>query len=197
MTRQEFINALGAKLCEELPPAEVSSQIQYYQGYLDGEIARGRSEEEAVEALGDPHLIAKTIIESPRQETLFGGGQSQADAYFEGAYQAENESDSAREESNGGEPNFARDAARGESDRGESVHDESVRGTVETGKYSFLRDGNGELNWPLFAGILAAVMIIVAFIWLVTKVVTIFGPVLLILLAIFLVVQTIRGGWRR
>lgn len=92
MTKKEFIEALALKLSEELDAAETASQIRYYEGYLDGEVARGHTEEEAVEALGDPNLIAKTIIEMPREDGFFGRTvPSESDSYYEGAFQAENE----------------------------------------------------------------------------------------------------------
>ena len=89
MTRQEFISTLGAKLSEEFSTAEVLSQIQYYQGYIDGEMRKGKTEEEILDELGDPMLIAKTILESPREDSSYGYVRSQQDAYDEGAYQGE------------------------------------------------------------------------------------------------------------
>ncbi len=93
MTKQEFLNDLGGKLSEGMSRQELMSQLQYYAGYIDGEKARGKSEEEAIEDLGDPILIARTILESPREEDTFFGHivQSEEEAYFEGSYQGENQ----------------------------------------------------------------------------------------------------------
>lgn len=95
MTREEFISALGAKLSEELSTAEVLSETQYYQGYIDGELRKGKTEAEILEELGDPILIARNRLESPRVDRGFGyrvpdGGAS----YYEGAYQGENQKSS-------------------------------------------------------------------------------------------------------
>lgn len=255
MTRQEFISALGQKLAEALPEAEVLSQVQYYQGYIDGELHRGRTEQEIFDELGDPILIARNIIDSPRPEgSVFGiPVQDGESAYEEGAYQG---SHSRPEETHHIDPEHmhraageqyrkasearqqaseaARDAEAGEasesghagpdnagsaSEEGAKVHEtrgrerkegnvqgrsdndtsesskahESVTGKAErTG--SVWHDESGEFNWPLFAFILAAVMIIVAVIWIVGKVVIALGPALLIILAIILIVATIAKG---
>ncbi len=92
MTRQEFISALGAKLSEDLSTAEVLSQTQYYQGYFDGEMKKGKTEEEIADELGDPLLIAKTIVESPRDSSPFGASyEDQQASYYEGAFQGEHQ----------------------------------------------------------------------------------------------------------
>ncbi len=97
MTKQEFLNDLGGKLSEGMSRQELMSQLQYYAGYIDGEKARGKTEEEAIEDLGDPILIARTILESPREEDAFFGHiiQSEEEAYFEGSYQGENQRSTA------------------------------------------------------------------------------------------------------
>lgn len=94
MTKQEFLSALSEKLREGMTSSQIVSQVRYYEGYIDGEIARGKTEEEAVGDLGDPILIARNILESPREEedTIFGTfPQDQEDAYEEGSYQGENQ----------------------------------------------------------------------------------------------------------
>lgn len=94
MTKQEFLSALGEKLKEGMTSAQIISQVRYYEGYIDGEIAKGKTEEEAVADLGDPILIARNILESPREEvdSIFGSSvEDQEDAYEEGSYQGENQ----------------------------------------------------------------------------------------------------------
>lgn len=94
MRKQEFLHALGDKLKEGMTSAQILSQVRYYEGYIDGEIAKGKTEEEAVEDLGDPILIARNILESPREDddSVFGTFvQDQEDAYEEGNYQGENQ----------------------------------------------------------------------------------------------------------
>lgn len=199
MTKNEFLEALRSKLLEDLPPEVVESEVRYYEGYLDGEISRGKTEEQAAAELGDPILIARTIIESPHDETVFGRVvQSGEDAYYEGAFQAENSADESFEDdgrtvAGAGFENTAGISA------GVSSEDtaESVQGRVETGKHSIFRMDDGSFNWSFFAGILAAVMIAVALISIVTRVLIGFAPVILVILAVVLLVKTIGGAGRR
>ena len=69
MTKQEFLEALGRKLAEGLPQGEVYRQMQYYEGYIDAEMRRGRTEEEVIAELGDPLLLARNVLGSPVSAT--------------------------------------------------------------------------------------------------------------------------------
>lgn len=64
MTKNEFLTILRGQLTGKIPTSEVESQIGYYEAYINGQIGLGNSEEAAVEELGDPRLIAKTLIDS-------------------------------------------------------------------------------------------------------------------------------------
>lgn len=61
MTKKEFLDILTESLAGNVPANEIEENIRYYKEYIEhGE----ESEEKALENLGDPHLIAKTIIDS-------------------------------------------------------------------------------------------------------------------------------------
>lgn len=64
MTKQEFTDRLRAALNGRIPTAKVTDTIYYYEDYINTEIRKGRSEEEVLASLGDPRLIAKTIIQT-------------------------------------------------------------------------------------------------------------------------------------
>ncbi len=64
MDRNEFVSTLRAALTGEVAPAVVQDNVAYYQNYISQEIASGRSEQEVLEELGDPRLIARTIIDT-------------------------------------------------------------------------------------------------------------------------------------
>ncbi len=63
MTRSEFIDGLRAALTGELPDNEIANNIRFYDDYIKSK-SMDISEEETVAQLGDPRLIAKTIIET-------------------------------------------------------------------------------------------------------------------------------------
>ena len=62
MNKNEFIDGLGKSLRGKVDENEYRNQIEYYSSYISNEIASGRREEDVVAELGDPRLIAKTIV---------------------------------------------------------------------------------------------------------------------------------------
>lgn len=63
MGKLEFLQKLSERLAEELPRSVVLSNLKYYESYIDGEVAKGRSVSAVMEELGDPYMIARTIID--------------------------------------------------------------------------------------------------------------------------------------
>lgn len=64
MTRSEFLGKLKEALENELSGYLVQDNINYYNNYIMDEVKKGRNEEEVVAELGDPWVIAKTVIGS-------------------------------------------------------------------------------------------------------------------------------------
>ena len=64
MTRYEFIQRLRTALSGEVPAPVVEENVRFYDRYISDEIAKGKSEEDVLTDLGDPRLIAKTILET-------------------------------------------------------------------------------------------------------------------------------------
>ncbi len=62
MTRKEFLDILESSLRGQLPPSEVEANLRYYREYIAGEVAKGRPEQEVLRDLGDPRLIARSIL---------------------------------------------------------------------------------------------------------------------------------------
>ena len=61
MKKNEFLSQLKYELSFFLSDDEINKNILYYEKYIDDEIKNGKSEEEVVNSLGSPILIAKTI----------------------------------------------------------------------------------------------------------------------------------------
>lgn len=53
--------------------AQVAENVRYYQDYIDTEIRKGRSETEVLSGLGDPRLLARSIIEANKRAGYVGG----------------------------------------------------------------------------------------------------------------------------
>ncbi len=79
MAKEEFIEILQRTLAGSSNSSTVNENIRYYQDYIDMEIRGGRSEEDVLTELGDPRLLAKTIIEAKKYEGQSYGRSTQPD----------------------------------------------------------------------------------------------------------------------
>lgn len=68
MERTEFISKLRQALSDELTCHVVDENVQYYEDYITMEIKKGKLESEVLQQLGDPRLIAKSIIETNKAD---------------------------------------------------------------------------------------------------------------------------------
>ena len=64
MTKQEFLEKLRLALNGRVSPAQLMENLSYYEDYINTEIRKGKGEEEVLAGLGDPRLIAKTLIDT-------------------------------------------------------------------------------------------------------------------------------------
>ncbi|MDE6627174.1 MAG: DUF1700 domain-containing protein [Lachnospiraceae bacterium] len=62
MTKQEFLEELKNALSGEVSPEAMMDSYRYYSDYIDEGIRHGRPEEEILEELGKPALLARSII---------------------------------------------------------------------------------------------------------------------------------------
>ena len=60
MTKGEFLMTLRKKLAGEIPPQDVERNLQYYDKYITDAVRNGKTEEQVLEELGSPLLIAKS-----------------------------------------------------------------------------------------------------------------------------------------
>ncbi len=73
MDRTEFIDKLQRALAGGVNSSRVAENVQYYREYIDVEIRKGRSEAEVLDSLGDPRLLAKSIIEANKRAGVSEG----------------------------------------------------------------------------------------------------------------------------
>ncbi len=79
MSKQEFIDRLRSALNGRIAPGLVMDHVKYYEDYINTEIRKGKTEHEVLQILGDPRLIARTIIET--------NGKSSDNTYQDAGYQ--------------------------------------------------------------------------------------------------------------
>ena len=64
MNKTEFLQGLQSALSGNVPPETVRENLRYYSDYIRSEVQKGRSERDVMEELGDPRLIARTIMDA-------------------------------------------------------------------------------------------------------------------------------------
>ena len=97
MDRHEFISVLRISLSGEVSDRVVEDNVQYYYEYISSEIARGKTEREVMDMLGDPRLIARTII-----DTAGGQGTGGNARYYEESQDSRQKGFHAEENPEGG-----------------------------------------------------------------------------------------------
>ncbi|MBO5291822.1 MAG: DUF1700 domain-containing protein [Lachnospiraceae bacterium] len=66
MTKKEFLDKLRIALNGKVHYSVIQENIEYYETYISMQVRKGRMEEEVLAELGDPRLLAKTIIEAQK-----------------------------------------------------------------------------------------------------------------------------------
>ena len=94
MSRLKFLKVLKESLSMSLDKNAIDAQIKYYDDYISNEIKNGKTEKEVLDELGDPRLIAKTIMtvnateEVDRSKTInndYGSSSSESYGSADGA----------------------------------------------------------------------------------------------------------------
>lgn len=86
MRKKEFLDILYNQLSGQMPEGSVAAHVQYYRNYIEDEQQKGRTETDILNDLGDPRLIARTLL-----DTEVGAGNPQNGSTYSAIY---NEADS-------------------------------------------------------------------------------------------------------
>lgn len=92
MNKQEFLGNLRNALSGRIAVPQVEDTINYYEDYINVEMRKGKSEEEVLKSLGDPRLIARTIIQTNgTADNLYDttNGSYRESRYQDSSYQGE------------------------------------------------------------------------------------------------------------
>ncbi len=76
MNRSEFLDKLREALENDLSGPVVRENIEYYDSYIQSEVRNGKTEQEVLDMLGDPWMIARTIIDTDENEREYYGSAS-------------------------------------------------------------------------------------------------------------------------
>lgn len=64
MYRTEFLGVLESQLSGQMQEGKVAAHLRYYEDYIQSKVRAGADEEAVINMLGDPRLIAKTLIDT-------------------------------------------------------------------------------------------------------------------------------------
>lgn len=67
MEKQEFLDRLSMSLNGKVAPEVVRETLEYYEEYINNQTRIGIPRSEVMKSLGDPRLIARTIVETNGQ----------------------------------------------------------------------------------------------------------------------------------
>ena len=76
MSREEFLEVLNTQLEGEIPSNEISQHLTYYNNFIYQRVQQGKPESDVINELGDPRLIAKTLIDTEDVPNIPGYQQS-------------------------------------------------------------------------------------------------------------------------
>lgn len=86
MSREEYLKGLEAALNGEVPVSVIRENVNYYNSYISQEMAKGRTMEDIVSEIGEPRIVARTIIDSSEAAGETGDGYgSYEDAGYSGS----------------------------------------------------------------------------------------------------------------
>ena len=87
MTKNEFLQGLKEELEGRVTHSAIQENIRYYEDYISQEVLEGSTEEEVIESLGGPRIIARTIVDAaydtedrPDGYDEYGSGQTEEGA---------------------------------------------------------------------------------------------------------------------
>lgn len=80
------MNALQTSLTGRVNVSQIAENLSYYEDYIATQMRMGKSEEEVIADLGDPRLIAKSIIEASKHADAKAGSREDYVREEESAY---------------------------------------------------------------------------------------------------------------
>ena len=104
MNRTEFLDTLRSQLSGQMHEGKVAAHVRYYEDYIQSQVRSGRDEQQVLDELGDPRLIAKTLIDTDDSAAVYDES-----GYSEESYGADDYADNGTESSAGKARSFKLD----------------------------------------------------------------------------------------
>ena len=167
MTKEEFLEGLKRALFSTGSQSLIEYNLDYYSSYIDGEIAKGRSMDDVMNELGDPRLIANSIIVAEGYSDVFVGLEGEVIDGNAGDYKENSDFEFNTK-------GFDKD------------YEESHK---ENGAFKIYNMTGKSLILPLIIALAVLILVVVV----VVAVFSFLAPVLLPIIAVLIVVGLIKG----
>ena len=92
MNRTEFLDTLRSQLSGQMHEGKVAAHVRYYEDYIQSQVRSGRNEQDVLAELGDPRLIARTLL-----DTDVDNGQLDYEEYSTYSEDSQNNQSSGKE----------------------------------------------------------------------------------------------------
>lgn len=89
MGAQEFLDKLRGALSGQISANLVEENVAYYREYISSQIRMGQAEHNIIAGLGDPRLIAKSIVSANSAEPVSGEERYRKEYFGEDLYETE------------------------------------------------------------------------------------------------------------
>ena len=96
MSRREFLEILRGQLSGQMAQGRAAAHVRYYEDYIQSQVRSGRSESDVLAELGDPRLIAKTLIDTDDSAEVYDES-----GYSEESYGADDYADNGTDDGAG------------------------------------------------------------------------------------------------
>ena len=80
MYRAEFLDILKTQLSGQMHEGKIEAHLRYYEDYIQSKVRAGTPEEEVIAQLGDPRLIAKTLLDTDTGEEVYEESRSYSES---------------------------------------------------------------------------------------------------------------------
>lgn len=80
MYRTEFLDILKTQLSGQMHEGKIEAHLRYYEDYIQSKVRAGTPEDEVIAQLGDPRLIAKTLLDTDTGEEVYEESRSYSES---------------------------------------------------------------------------------------------------------------------
>ena len=181
MNREEFLKRLDEALQGKVSANVISENIDYYDTFILQEVRKGKRETDVIAGLGNPRILAQTIIDTADNEWNVSREKSR---YVNRTYDGEKNGYGNGNRKETDECNY-----KGQ-DREKFAWKRHDYGEEKQG-YQRVYTGR-RLKWLLIGIVAVTVLVLIGMVWLIGGIIAIVAPILVPVLLVVLIIKIMR-----